>query len=1123
MSVSFCILHYPLAIPRHFHTVYGPSMLRVFHALSLLGFVLLPWPLAAYGQAPHVVISEFATRGPSTATDEFAELYNPTDNAIDISGWKLQYKSSAGTSWQDRAIIPAGTAMQPHRYYLLAPTAYTGSVTPDLVAAGWTTGIADNGHLRIADAFLSEVDKVGWGSAIDPEGGVTAPNHGTSGNSNSVQRKALAGSTTDSLAAGGLHALLGNGYDSNVNGNDFVVQTHGRDPQNSSAPPEPGFATGGNGTGRVTITPVSVFSNSSVPSLVFTVTEDSSYTLQHISVVIPPVWFWSKSGSDVSLAGSAFAQASVAVSGDTVVVAQAAVSPADNGTITIRSLTSPAGSAFSTFTVSTAVADGVPALLAEQPRVRVLELVPIVLVHGNDAQGIPAAPYQVGAEATVTGVVTATYSSTWTDFYVQDRTAGVNVFGFTPPPFAVVPGDSLTLTGSILQFRGLTEIAPEMSLLVRHASGRALPEPRVLTCSEVNGTFQVDGSEPNESRLIRVNGVVYNQAASTITDASGTAPIFIATSFPPVPGVFDVIGILKQYKPGTPAPGPPFTSDYEIVPRDSADIIAHPGPIITSIPMEDQIQPASVRLRWTTDVISTSIVRFGATTAWADSLIDTTRVVDHAVVLSGLSSATVYHYAVGSGDDNGTNFSPASLFCTASPAQASGAINVYFNKSVDTGVAWGQAAAGNQNLVARLALRINNARRSVDAALYSLSGTPGPGTDIAAALINAKSRGVRVRVICENDNRNTSPLNTLASSGIPVITDVFDAVNAGVGLMHNKFMVIDGRSGAPESVWVWTGSWNPTDPGTSSDYQNAVEVQDAALARAYTLEFEEMWGGGGEAPIAAASRFGARKIDNTPHRFVVGGRAVECYFSPSDRTTTRINEALRAGTHSIAIGLLTFTRADLAQTLVTQKGSGVKVRGVFDNNTDTGSQYAFLQGSGVDVRLKIGSGLLHHKYAVIDAESPSWDGVTVTGSHNWSSSAENANDENTLVIHDPVVANHYLQEFAARYYQFGGTDSITVGVGENETREPSTFALEQNYPNPFNPEAVIRFAIPRNGLVDLRVYDVLGREVATLLHEERIAGTHEVTWYAHDAASGIYFCRLSVGALVQTSKMILIK
>ncbi|MEK7263235.1 MAG: lamin tail domain-containing protein, partial [Bacteroidota bacterium] len=148
--------------------------------------------------AQHLVISEFATRGSSAATDEFCELYNPTDAVIDLSGWKLEYKSATGTTWLIKANIPAGKTIPSHGYFLIAPTSYIGNVLPDYVPAEWNSGNADNGHLHIINAANTEIDKVGWGNGSDPEG-CPAPNHGTSANNNSVERKAYTTSTSDSL------------------------------------------------------------------------------------------------------------------------------------------------------------------------------------------------------------------------------------------------------------------------------------------------------------------------------------------------------------------------------------------------------------------------------------------------------------------------------------------------------------------------------------------------------------------------------------------------------------------------------------------------------------------------------------------------------------------------------------------------------------------------------------------------------------------------------------------------------------------------------------------------------------------------------------------------------------
>ncbi len=88
---------------------------------------------------------------------------------------------------------------------------------------------------------------------------------------------------------------------------------------------------------------------------------------------------------------------------------------------------------------------------------------------------------------------------------------------------------------------------------------------------------------------------------------------------------------------------------------------------------------------------------------------------------------------------------------------------------------------------------------------------------------------------------------------------------------------------------------------------------------------------------------------------------------------------------------------------------------------------------------------------------------------------------------------------------------------------PEQYRLSQNFPNPFNPETEIRYVIPRDERVDLRVYNVTGAEVAVLANGRRAAGSYAVKWNAGDLASGVYFCRMQAGGVSRTVKMVLLK
>lgn len=165
----------------------------------------------------HIVINQFSTRGSTSASDEFVELYNPSGDTISIDTWKLQYKSATGASWSDRLAFPAGTKIAAGKFRLTANSAgYTSPGSGPSPDHWWdvTSSVADDGHYRIISDTGSEIDKVGYGTTADSPEISPAPNHGTTANGKSVKRTA-------------------DGGDSNNNGNDFAVLDP-RNPRNSS-------------------------------------------------------------------------------------------------------------------------------------------------------------------------------------------------------------------------------------------------------------------------------------------------------------------------------------------------------------------------------------------------------------------------------------------------------------------------------------------------------------------------------------------------------------------------------------------------------------------------------------------------------------------------------------------------------------------------------------------------------------------------------------------------------------------------------------------------------------------------------------------------------------------------
>jgi len=136
-------------------------------------------------------------------------------------------------------------------------------------------------------------------------------------------------------------------------------------------------------------------------------------------------------------------------------------------------------------------------------------------------------------------------------------------------------------------------------------------------------------------------------------------------------------------------------------------------------------------------------------------------------------------------------------------------------------------------------------------------------------------------------------------------------------------------------------------------------------------------------------------------------------------------------------------------------------------------------------------------------------------------------------IDENVSSGNY--KYRLKQFDFDGTFTYSNEIKVEVNFTPKEFALYQNYPNPFNPSTVIKYEIPGqslpagrqarndNVLVILKVYDVLGNEVATLVNEEKYPGVYEVKFDASSLASGMYLYKLQAGTFIQTKKMILTK
>jgi phosphatidylserine/phosphatidylglycerophosphate/cardiolipin synthase-like enzyme len=748
--------------------------------------------------------------------------------------------------------------------------------------------------------------------------------------------------------------------------------------------------------------------------------------------------------------------------------------------------------------------------------------VPISDLKNNDSNGVPI---DTGQTFTISGVVTSSDQfGTNGPGSMQDNTGGISIYGngFVSK---INIGDSVLVTGILNQYSGNTELDYGSGSNINVISSNHLVEPEVVTINEINNQ-QWNGFEEFEGKLIEIDNVAITGSgtfegnkAYNISDTTGalTDGLWIDSDVGSIVGTqipshkINLIGILTQYKYS-----PPYNSGYQIGPRFIQDIVGITGPIILAPIIAANIDTNSFTVYYDTYKKGDTRIKYGLTESLElDSIYINNDTTHHQVKINGLKPSTTYYYKVYSSNVSGTSSSDIQSVVTASTNPSVGTINVYFNFPVDTTVALpGNAANGNANFEQKLINRINRANYSIDLALYSFFGMK----DVADALVVAKNRGVKVRVVYENRDIQDS-MQELLDNGIQMSQRPSNLD----GIMHDKFFIFDARDSIQTNDWLWTGSWNVT--STELGWKNnVVEINDPTITKAYEIEFEEMWGSDTNIPNPSNAKFGTEKSDNTPHSFSIGNRPVYLYFSPSDGTTSKIINAINSANHDIFFAQYTFTRDDISQAIYNMYNSGVKdVRGVIDQVDDYGSEYNYLS-TFADVRENSGA-TLHSKYAIIDAEIPNSDPIVITGSHNWTTAAETVNDENTLIIHDPLIANQYLQDFKKRYNDAGGTGIFMVPTNVNDKNKIAKFSykLFQNYPNPFNPVTTIKFEIPKTEKVTLNIYDILGKKVKTLFDGIAHTGIMAIDFNADNLSSGIYFYRVQTDNFAATKKLILMK
>ncbi len=436
---------------------------------------------------------------------------------------------------------------------------------------------------------------------------------------------------------------------------------------------------------------------------------------------------------------------------------------------------------------------------------------------------------------------------------------------------------------------------------------------------------------------------------------------------------------------------------------------------------------------------------------------------------------------------------PAPLTPALSPLPQDSHIQVFFNQSEASVYTdpYRQIERYGDDLEQVIISAIEQAKTTVDLAVQDFNLPL-----VAKALVNSAQRGVSVRLILENQyanptsasakaelaakwmgiadsdrNGSTSPaeiaqadaIAIVRNAQIPLIDDTADG-SKGSGLMHHKFLIIDGQ-------WVLTGSANFTlsdihgdadQPDSRGNANALLKINSPALASRFSEEFNQMWGDGpGAQPN---SHFGLKKNSSDrllpPARLPLPTGSITLQFSPlspskpwENSVNGLITRTLSQATHSIALALFVFSEQRIANSLETQAQAGTQIRALIDPGFAYRSYSEALDMLGIallDQRCKLEAdnrpwktpidsvGMpqlplgdkLHHKFAVIDGKT------IIVGSHNWSHAANTENDEALLVIDNPVVAAHFEREFERLYRRplIGNTDWLQRKMQENQQR-----------------------------------------------------------------------------------------
>jgi uncharacterized protein YdeI (BOF family) len=581
--------------------------------------------------ANHVVISQVYGGGGNSGAPynkDFIELYNPTEQPVSLDGWSVQYASAAGTTWQ--ATNLSGT-IAPYGFFLITQGGGANGIDlPTADASGGIAMAAGAGKVKLVNnaSPAETIDYVGFGSTasvFEGSGPTPAPSA-----SKSVQRRPYA----NVAPAPG----KGNAWDTDDNALDFVAVTPV--PKNSASPTEAPMVSNtslqpiGNQiqfTKQDSSNTVIGYTGAATPSSVikiygsaskgavlnsgtagidgtFEVTFSSTLALSAVYVTATQAEKDESEAIEISLAQPSAAlkldrlsysvtnKVGTLIGNDGAAAARALINVYPNASaIKTERLNSQEAEAlgsggFSAITFNNAPNTVYVTQQTVSSKGKMLESAPIAITKADTSTVTPLNEVKVTNSSgiltnlnkvfTVEGIVTienGILGSQKNNFYIQDATGGINVFGSYDSGLNVKRGDKLKVTGKLISYNGLSELEPTAIQWI--SEGNALPDAKNITILDLN-TFTV--AEPLEGTLVKVTGKVSavsgtpntnvtlvdeNNKATTVR-VMGATGINVESDLV-IGKSYSITGIVGQYTTNVSN-----TSGYQLFPRNSQDITA---------------------------------------------------------------------------------------------------------------------------------------------------------------------------------------------------------------------------------------------------------------------------------------------------------------------------------------------------------------------------------------------------------------------------------------------------------------------------------------------------------------------------------------------------------------------